>query len=159
VDVHKRHSRDIKTSALAGKCSSRVVFRFSRLRPLKAIPVWASDGACRSLPTFYPFHPFYMTIVGRKPARASTTNKPVQAFRMRGISASVFANEVVTDDGRELTRFDVSIQRRYRDGDEFKTTTSFRRDDLPILQLLARRAWEFIVDEEASPDRDEDEDE
>jgi hypothetical protein len=98
-----------------------------------------------------------MTSIATKPRRASAANKPVQAFRMRGISASVFANDVVTDDGRKLIRFDVSVQRRYRDGDEFKTTTSFRRDDLPILQLLARRAWEYIVDEEASPGNDEDE--
>jgi hypothetical protein len=153
VDINNRQRRVDDTLALAGKCISRVNFDCGRLRPPKAIPVWASDGACRPLPTFYPFHPFFMA-----PAKKSVvrSNKPVQAFRMRGISASVFANDVTTDDGRELTRFDVSIQRRYRDGDEFKTTTSFRRDDLPILQLLARRAWEFIVDEEAAPDKDED---
>jgi hypothetical protein len=156
VDIHKRQRQDSYSVALAGKCSSRVDLAFCLLHPLKAISVWASDGTCRSLPTFYPFHPFFMANA-KKSTVARATNKPVQAFRMRGISASVFANEVATDDGRELTRYDVSVQRRYRDGDEFKTTTSFRRDDLPILQLLARRAWEFIVDEEAIPAKDDEE--
>ena len=76
---------------------------------------------------------------------------------MRGMSAAVFANNVETDDGRQLTRYDVSVQRRYRDGDAYKTTSVFRRDDLPILQLLARRAWEYIVDVEATPGKDDEE--
>ena len=156
--INKRQSQDFDSRALAGKCNRCIDLAFRRFPPRKAIPVWALDGIRRPLPTFYPFHPFCMANA-KAAAKPAPTNKPVVAFRMRGISASVFANDVTTDDGRELTRYDVSVQRRYRDGDEFKTTSSFRRDDLPILQLLARRAWEFIVDEEAAPDKVEDEDE
>ena len=39
---------------------------------------------------------------------------------------------------------------RNKDGDEWKTTASFGRDDLPVMQLLLKRAWEFILDAEAS---------
>jgi hypothetical protein len=133
-----------------------VSFARSRLRPPKAIPVWAPHGVCRVVPTFYFFHPFYMAIV-KKSSAVRGASKPVKAFRMRGISVSVFANDVQSDDGRELTFHNISVQRRYRDGDEFKTTTSFRRDDLPILQLLVQRAWEYVVDAEAKAGADDEE--
>ena len=77
---------------------------------------------------------------------APATNKPVQAFRVRGISVAIFANEVSSKDGRrQYTMHNVSLQRTYRDGDEYKTTSVFRRDDLPILQRLVQQAWDYIV--------------
>ena len=75
--------------------------------------------------------------------------KPVVAFRLRGISVSVFANQA-TRDGRESTYHKVSLQRTYREGDEFKTTSSLSRDDLPVAKLLLERAWEFILEAEAN---------
>lgn len=87
---------------------------------------------------------------------AQTSTKPVKAFRLRGVSASVFENHSKTD-GRDVAFHKVSLQRVYRDGDDWKTTTSFSRDDLPIARLLMERAWQFILDAEASRGRDEDE--
>lgn len=75
-------------------------------------------------------------------ARAS--QKPVQVFRARGISASVFEN-TATSGGRTVTFHKVSLQRTYKDGDEFKTTTSFSRDDLPVCRHLLDQAWEYIL--------------
>ena len=82
---------------------------------------------------------------------AATPNavKPVKVFRLRGIAASVFANSTEVD-GRQVSYHKVTVQRTYRDGDEFKTTTSYGRDDLPIVSLLVARAWEFILDAEAA---------
>lgn len=97
-----------------------------------------------------------------KQERAAAPNaaKPVQVFRLRGISASVFANTAKAD-GRDVVFHKVSVQRIYRDNDgEFKSTTSFGRDDLPTVSLLVQRAWEFILDVEANRGRSEsDEDE
>ncbi|MCP4679924.1 MAG: hypothetical protein GY854_31415 [Deltaproteobacteria bacterium] len=76
-----------------------------------------------------------------------TTTKPVQVFRLRGLSASVFANRA-KDKDREVPYFKVSLQRTYRDGKDFKTTTSLSRDDLPIADLLLKRAWAFILEAE-----------
>ena len=43
------------------------------------------------------------------------------------------------------------MQKIYRDEQEqWKTTTSLGRDDLPIAQLLLNKAWEFILDQEAA---------
>jgi hypothetical protein len=116
--------------------------------------VWASDCASRPLPTFYPFHPFRMADA-KKATVAETANKPVQAFRMRGISVAVFANLVARKNGNgKYPVHNISLQRTYRDGDDYKTTTVFRRDDLPILQRLLQQAWDYIieVDSERSPE-------
>ena len=87
---------------------------------------------------------------------AQTPTKPVKSFRLRGISASVFENTAKTKD-REVTFHKVSLQRTYRDGDEWKNTTSFGRDDLPIARLLLEQAWQFILETEASRGKESDE--
>ena len=89
---------------------------------------------------------------------AQAPTKPVKTFRLRGISASVFENHAKTN-GREVTFHKVSLQRSYKDGDEWKTTTSFGRDDLPVAKLLLERAWEFILEAEASRGKDDSEEE
>ena len=87
---------------------------------------------------------------------AQSSTKPVKVFRLRGVSASVFQNHSKTED-REVSFHKVSVQRSYRDGDEWKTTTSFSRDDLPIARLLLERAWQYILDTEVGRGRDADE--
>lgn len=85
-------------------------------------------------------------------AQAST--KPVKVFRLRGLSASIFENAAKSGD-RNVTFHKVSLQRTYRDGDEYKTTTTFGRDDLPIAVLLLNRAWEYILEAEAGRGKEE----
>lgn len=85
----------------------------------------------------------------------NVSTKPVQTFRLRGLSASVFANQAKVE-GRDVTFHKVAIQRTYREGDEFKTTTNLGRDDLPLACLLLQRAWEFILDVEANRGKDDD---
>jgi len=77
----------------------------------------------------------------------STTTRPAKVFRLRGLSASVFENRAKAK-GRDVTFFKVSLQRTYKDGDEFKTTSSLSRDDLPVARLLLKKAWEFILESE-----------
>ena len=84
---------------------------------------------------------------------AQASLKPVKVFRLRGISASIFANQAKSE-GHDITYHKVSLQRTYRDGDEWKTTTSFGRDDLPVARLLLDRAWEYILNAEAAPSSD-----
>lgn len=43
----------------------------------------------------------------------------------------------------------VQILRTYKDGDDFKTTPTFSRDELPIVGLLSQQAWEYVLAEEA----------
>ncbi|MEX0702382.1 MAG: hypothetical protein WD069_09830 [Planctomycetales bacterium] len=86
---------------------------------------------------------------------SSTTKsaaKPVETFRLKGISASVFENK--SEDGK-TTFHKVSLQRSYRQDDQWKQTQSLSRDDLPIAQLLLQKAWEFILEAEAKKSADE----
>lgn len=78
--------------------------------------------------------------------------KPVQTFRLKGVTASVFENE--SEDGNS-TFHKVSLQRIYRAGNEWKTTQSLNRDDLPIAELLLKKAWEFILETEAKGNGEE----
>jgi hypothetical protein len=64
------------------------------------------------------------------------------------VKVSVFANPTQAD-GRSSVFHKVTVQKIYREGDQFKTTTSLGRDDVPVARLLLHRAWEFILAAEA----------
>ena len=55
---------------------------------------------------------------------------PEKQFRIGLCSASVFVNQV-GDTGSKRKIRNVQLQRRYKDGDEWKSTTSFGLGDLP----------------------------
>ena len=78
-------------------------------------------------------------------SKKESTNKPVQRFTLKGITASVFRNE--TDKG--VPFYKVSITRTYKDGDEYRTTTAFNRDDLPYVREVSRHAWLDVIKREA----------
>ena len=66
-------------------------------------------------------------------------NKPPEkVFRIGSVSASVFANDVDTDSGSRCFR-NVKLERRYKDGDDWKGTSQFGLADIPhairVLQL------------------------
>ena len=109
-------------------------------------PVRRRTGRCGcSVPalsgTFLFLTPLDMT-------KESTTNRPWKVLRSSGVSASIFANSAQTKDG-DTTYYKVSLTRNYRDGDEWKSTTSLSREDLPTAALLLQQAWVAIVTEEA----------
>ncbi len=77
-------------------------------------------------------------------ANSTTTTKPVRVFRLRGLSARVFRN-YAKDKDNKTPFFKVSLQKTYRDGEEFKTTTTLSRDDLPVADMLLKWAWGYIL--------------
>ncbi len=66
-------------------------------------------------------------------------NQPVHHIRHGAISASIWRQE--TGKG---PMFNVSFQRSYKEGEEWKTSTSFGRGNLLVLSLIAARAFEWI---------------
>jgi hypothetical protein len=94
------------------------------------------------------------TATATEPAAAHMSAKPVKVFRFRGVSASVFENHAKNGE-RPVTFHKVSVQRTYKDGDEFKTTTSFSRDDLPVCMHVMQQAWAFILDAESKRGQDD----
>lgn len=84
-----------------------------------------------------------------KESETTVAQKPLKTFRLRGVSASVFANSAKVD-GKERTFHKVAIQRAYKDGEDWKHTSSFGRDDLPVLKKLVDDAWNHILATEAA---------
>ena len=96
-----------------------------------------------------------MATATKEPTTAQASTKPVKTYRLRGVSVSVFENSAKAAN-REVTFYKVAIQRSYRDDDgEWKNTTSYGRDDLPVMGLLLKQAWQWILEAEASRSKDE----
>ena len=74
-----------------------------------------------------------------QPRSGDAKQKPVHEVRLGRIKAAIWANE--TDNG---TRHNVTITRLYKDGDEWKTSTSFGRDELPLVEKVANLAHVWI---------------
>ena len=66
--------------------------------------------------------------------------RPVHEVRIGLIKAAVWANTV-----EETVRHNVTFERSYKDGEEWKTTTSFGRDDLLTLSKIADLAHSWII--------------
>lgn len=97
--------------------------------------------------------PLFVMAQAKETSPAKETSHPVQVYRLRGLSASVFENQA-NSAGRVVPYHKVALQRIYRDGNGWRTTTSLGRDDLPIARLLLNRAWQFILDVEAMRGRE-----
>lgn len=78
----------------------------------------------------------------------SSNNRPVQEIRLGRIKAAIWENE--TQNG---SRFNVTVTRLYKDGDEWKSSDSFGRDDLPLLGKVLDRAHSFCFEQSSKDDR------
>jgi len=67
--------------------------------------------------------------------------KPIHQIRVGLIRAAVWQN----DSEDRVPRFNVSITRAYKQGEEWKESRSFARDDLPVVAKLADLAFAWIV--------------
>ncbi len=71
-------------------------------------------------------------------------SKPIKDFRAGTISAAVFRNEV-QQEGNTTIRYSVKIQKQFRKDDgQWQNTDYYFPDDLPKLQLVADKAFEFV---------------
>jgi len=75
----------------------------------------------------------------QQPRSNDAKAKPVHEVRLGRIKAAIWANE--TDNG---VRHNVTITRLYKDGDEWKTSTSFGREELPLVAKVADLAHSWI---------------
>lgn len=65
--------------------------------------------------------------------------RPVHEIRLGRIKAAIWEND--TQNG---TRHNVTLSRLYKDGDQWKDTTSFGRDDLPLVAKVSDQAHSRI---------------
>lgn len=72
--------------------------------------------------------------------------KPVEEVRLGSIKAAIWKN----GGEDQAPRYNVTVCRLYRDGDEWKTTDSFGRDDLlvlaKVLDIAHTRIFELSAD-------------
>ena len=68
-----------------------------------------------------------------------SNSQPIHKIRHGAVSASIWRQE--TEKG---PMFNVTFQRTYKDGDAWKNSTSFGRNNLLVVSLIAARAFEWI---------------
>jgi hypothetical protein len=68
--------------------------------------------------------------------------RPVQEIRLGRIKAVVWKNE--TENG---VMHNVTISRLYKDGRQWKDSSSFGRDDLPLVAKVADRVHSWIFEQ------------
>ena len=96
------------------------------------------------------------------PARPKR-NPPEKKFAVGGIGIAIWLNTVETDDGPKSFRTVTIAPRRYQDKKtgEWKDSTSFHPNDLPVLIFCLQKSLEFIFTTplpEHDPDTTEGED-
>ncbi|TWT60832.1 hypothetical protein [Rubinisphaera italica] len=67
--------------------------------------------------------------------------QPVHEIRLGAVKAAIWENE--TSAG---LRHNVTISRLYKDGDEWRNTDSFGRDDLPLVAKVVDQAHSWIFE-------------
>jgi hypothetical protein len=88
---------------------------------------------------------------GEKNMTNEKENKPVKKFQAGGISAALWANKMTLKDGRHIETLSVSLDRRYKDSDgEWKSSGSFKENDIPKAMLVLAKAYEFMTAKEAN---------
>lgn len=69
--------------------------------------------------------------------------KPVKRFRCGPIAASIWQDSRVHN-SQVVTFYSISIDKAYKDGEEWKYTNSFSAEDLPKIALVANEAYKHI---------------
>lgn len=84
--------------------------------------------------------------------KKATANKPVEELRLGTIKAAIWQNE-----SKNGHRYNVRISRLYKDGDEWKSSDSFGRDELPVVAKIADMAhtWIFAKSQRTEDNDDE----
>ena len=63
------------------------------------------------------------------------------------LEVAIFEREIDGRNGKFVT-YNVTMKRQYKDGDDYKTTQSFRSDDLPHLALLCSQAYGWVSEQD-----------
>ena len=78
----------------------------------------------------------------RKPEEYVMSQQPVHEIRLGRVKAAIWANAAETG-----VRHNVTFVRLYKDQDQWKDSTSFSRDDLPLVLKVADLAHTWIYNQ------------
>lgn len=76
--------------------------------------------------------------------------RPEKKFKAGAVTATIWRNE--TAKGSYAS---VQLDRHYKDGEAWKSTTSLRVNDLPKATLVLSKAYEYLVSREEKNERAE----
>lgn len=81
------------------------------------------------------------------------TNKPIAKFSSGGLNVAVWENTIETANGPQPVER-VTLERRYKDekSGEWKSTNSYRMNELPKAILVLQKAYEFLACKRRSGD-------
>ena len=83
---------------------------------------------------------------------------PLKKFSAGSISCALWENEVTTANGRTINLLKATVERRYKDKDgQWKSSGSFSRNEIPLVQYVLGKAFEAMVEEKQSDDTIEEE--
>jgi hypothetical protein len=77
--------------------------------------------------------------------KSQEKKRPVHEIRLGRIRAAIWEND--TQNG---TRHNVTVSRLYKDGDDWKDSSSFGRDDLPLVAKVVDQAHSWIFHQNGS---------
>ena len=83
-----------------------------------------------------------------------TNTAPIKVIRAGTVSASVWKDEV-DKNGTTVVRYSIRVQKRFRQDDgEWKNTDYFFPEELPKLQMVTAKAFEYVTlkESEETPD-------
>ena len=69
--------------------------------------------------------------------------KPEKKFNCGSISASIWANTKVVN-GETVTFHSITINKAYKEEEEWKHINSFNIEDLPKVALVANEAYKYV---------------
>jgi hypothetical protein len=71
-------------------------------------------------------------------------NKPIKSFKAGTIEASIWKQEVQKD-GQTVVRYSVKLQKKFKkDKGDWQATDYFFPEDLPKIELVVRKAYEYV---------------
>ena len=71
-------------------------------------------------------------------------NKPANEIRLGKVKATIWKNE-----GENGARYNVTISKLYKKGEDWETTSNFSRDDLPLIAKVVDQAHTWIYQQKA----------
>ena len=84
------------------------------------------------------------TATKSKPKEKPAKKRPVHEVRIGRVRAAIWENE--TENG---TFYNVTLSRLYKDGDNWKDSSSFGRDDLPLVSKVCDQVHSWIFEQAA----------
>jgi len=83
-------------------------------------------------------------------------SKPVKEFSAGSVRAAIWENERGSN-GNAFISHTIRVERRYRDNEgEWQSTNGFHKGDLPNVELVVRKAFEFLSMQERDPQEEKD---